>query len=397
MTSEIKDIHLKKYIRIPCDMKSGISLLIFLGNYLKDNHNAFLFDRRFNHSSYKETDPIPLKIDTNIDINFNYKDSEFNIHFHIISDRVKELRGGNIGRFTEMVIYNDTIKNTKQLIMDATEYYDHVILDKDEKEEDIIIYYYDEIWSVLKRKLKRPIDTIYLPKDSKNNVLEFIKKFISEETKQKYNRMGISYKANVLFEGLPGTGKTSFIFSLASHFGYNVAVINFDRKIDDTTFIKALKDIPNKSILILEDIDVLFQERKKSDEYKNMISFSVLLNALDGMSSKDGLITFMTTNYVDHLDSALIRPGRIDHFVKFGYANKDQTHEMFNNFFPNNSEIFTSLWKKIECKKFTTAMLQQFFFMYSEDPDELLNNIKKLDNTVENLNSNSIEKNSMYS
>ena len=236
--------------------------------------------------------------------------------------------------------------------------------------------------SVLKRKLKRPIDTIYLPKIEKNNVLEFIKRFISEDTKKKYNRMGISYKANILFEGLPGTGKTSFIFSLASNFGYHVSVINFDRKIDDTTFIKALKDIPNKSILILEDIDVLFQERKKSDEYKNMISFSVLLNALDGMTSKDGLITFMTTNYVEHLDSALIRPGRIDHFVKFGYANKEQTEEMFNNFFPENRDIFPKLWKKIEFKEYTTAMLQQFFFINSENCENLLNNVKQLDISV---------------
>jgi chaperone BCS1 len=178
---------------------------------------------------------------------------------------------------------------------------------------------------------------------------------------------------------LPGTGKTSFIFSLASHFGYHVAVLNFDKKIDDTTFIKSLKHIPNRTILILEDIDVLFSERKTGDEYKNMISFSVLLNVLDGLSCKDGLITFMTTNYVENLDSALIRPGRVDHFIKFTYANKQQTLEMYNTFFPEHSKLFEPLWEKLNCRKYTTAMLQQFFFMYYETPEECINNINKLD------------------
>ena len=251
------------------------------------------------------------------------------------------------------------------------------------------------MWTPMKRKVKRPISTIYLPDKEKDSVINYIIKFIAEDTRSKYTRMGISYKANILFEGLPGTGKTSFIFSLASHFGYSVAILNFDKRMDDTTFIKAVKSLPVKCILILEDIDVLFAERKKSDEYKNMISFSVLLNVLDGMSSKDGLITFMTTNYVEHLDSALIRPGRVDHFIKFTYANEQQTQDMFNNFFPDNPELFTPLWNKISCRRYTTAMLQQFFFTYHETPECCIDNVDKLDNiTKELVNQNKYD---MYS
>ena len=396
MTSELKAISLKKSIRIPCDMKSGIAVSMFIADYLKDKHNSFLFDRRFNYSDNRDIDRIQLKIDTTQDVEFMYKDSEFTIQFDIIAkDQIKELRSGVIGRYTELIISNDQISNIKRLILDATEYYDDVILEKNEKDEDIVIYYYDEIWEVMKRKIKRPISTIYLPEKEKNSVINYITKFISEKTKSKYTRMGIPYKANILFEGLPGTGKTSFIFSLASHFGYHVAILNFDKRIDDTAFIKAMKAIPNKCILILEDIDVLFAERKKSDEYKNMISFSVLLNVLDGMSSKDGLITFMTTNYVEHLDSALIRPGRVDHFIKFTYADKQQTQDMFNNFFPDNPELFAPLWNKISCRRYTTAMLQQFFFTYHETPECCINNIDKLDNiTKELVNQNKYD---MYS
>jgi len=42
------------------------------------------------------------------------------------------------------------------------------------------------------------------------------------------------------------------------------------------------------------------------------LTFSGFLNALDGIRSKDGTITIMTTNHKEKLDPALIRPGRCD-------------------------------------------------------------------------------------
>ena len=45
----------------------------------------------------------------------------------------------------------------------------------------------------------------------------------------------------------------------------------------------------------------------------NRLTLSGLLNAIDGVTSSEGRIVFMTTNYVDKLDPALIRPGRVDY------------------------------------------------------------------------------------
>ena len=44
----------------------------------------------------------------------------------------------------------------------------------------------------------------------------------------------------------------------------------------------------------------------------NRLTFSGLLNAIDGVTSTEGRIVFMTTNYPERLDAALIRPGRVD-------------------------------------------------------------------------------------
>lgn len=44
----------------------------------------------------------------------------------------------------------------------------------------------------------------------------------------------------------------------------------------------------------------------------NRVTFSGLLNCLDGVASAEARIMFMTTNYLERLDPALVRPGRVD-------------------------------------------------------------------------------------
>ena len=54
-----------------------------------------------------------------------------------------------------------------------------------------------------------------------------------------------------------------------------------------------------------------------------------MLNALDGIASQEGRILFMTTNHIEKLDTALIRPGRCDMKVKLNLASKNQIKKMF--------------------------------------------------------------------
>ena len=61
---------------------------------------------------------------------------------------------------------------------------------------------------------------------------------------------------------------------------------------------------------------------QENDEFKTNLSFSALLNCLDGNCTQDGLITVMTTNYLCNLDDALIRHCRVDEIIKFTYADK---------------------------------------------------------------------------
>ncbi|GMR49754.1 hypothetical protein PMAYCL1PPCAC_19949, partial [Pristionchus mayeri] len=53
----------------------------------------------------------------------------------------------------------------------------------------------------------------------------------------------------------------------------------------------------------------------------------------DGIGSMEERILFMTTNYKERLDAALIRPGRIDHRELLDYADEQMLGELFSRFY----------------------------------------------------------------
>ena len=271
-----------------------------------------------------------------------------------------------------------------EFIRDSKEYYHEKVLDLETRNNKLItIHMFDEYWETLCRREPRKIDTVHLD-GMERETLEYIKKFLLPETKKSYKEKGIPYKKNILMEGYPGTGKTSLIFALASELKYNVAFLNFNKDVDDNAFMRAIRRLPKKSILVLEDIDVLFKERKTNDSFKNIISFSALLNTLDGLAFKQDMITIMTTNYECNLDSALKRPGRVDKVIHFDFAKESQVRNMFSKFFPDNIEQFKEFYKLIKRMKFTTAILQQYFIWHMENTyedlikEENINEFKEL-------------------
>ena len=243
---------------------------------------------------------------------------------------------------------------------------------KTENMIDITIF--KNFWSKLNKLPMRDIDTVYLDKDVKDNLLNDVNQFMEDE--DVYNEFGIPYKRTYLFEGLPGSGKTSMIFALASKFEMNISIFNFGPDVDDAIFMKAISTLPENSILLLEDVDALFIERES--KVKSCITFSGILNTLDGVSRRHKLITFITTNYVEKLDSALLRPGRIDYIISFSYASKEQIELMFKRFRPNDN-TFEMFYNKIKHNEYSTAILQKFFFTHRKK-ESILDITHELDN-----------------
>ena len=63
------------------------------------------------------------------------------------------------------------------------------------------------------------------------------------------------------------------------------------------------------------------------------------LNVLDYFHAPTGVLFVMTTNHVERLDPALLRPGRIDYRLYLGNASIHQKVELYRRFFPDTSEM----------------------------------------------------------
>lgn len=250
----------------------------------------------------------------------------------------------------------------------------------------------------LGRRNKRDIDSVYLPKKQKQDIINDLEKFLKPETKQRYAKLGINYKRIYLLEGIPGTGKTSLITGLASKFNFNIAIVSFIPKMTDVDLIRSLRTLRDnddddyknnkKTFLVFEDIDCIFKERKSNDEHRNNITFSGLLNALDGITSND-IICFITTNYKCNLDSALLRPGRIDYMMRFDYAIKEQIMDIYKEFTSEtNTDVILSFYNACHTLniKITTALLQQYLMKYIDKPLEAIENVDEMKKMYDGAN-----------
>jgi len=94
------------------------------------------------------------------------------------------------------------------------------------------------------------------------------------------------------------------------------------------------------------------------------LTLSFLLNLLDGVVETPGRIIIMTSNYPERLDKALIRPGRIDLILRFGYCTLDVINEMFESFYEDNTIQFEGSVKH----KITPAKLNQIMFEHCFEP-----------------------------
>jgi chaperone BCS1 len=139
----------------------------------------------------------------------------------------------------------------------------------------------------------------------------------------------------------------------------------------DSELAELLNDLPNNAILLVEDIDCIFVERKAGEEKVNRVSFSGLLNALDGVAAGEGRILFATTNHRERLDPALVRPGRIDRQVEIGFADRDQVRRMFGRFFPQATAEQTDRFAAAVAEhQATMSWLQSVLIQHADDAEE---------------------------
>lgn len=155
-----------------------------------------------------------------------------------------------------------------------------------------------------------------------------------------FQEMGIKPPKGVILYGVPGTGKTLLAKAVA-----NSTSATFLRIVGSELIQKYLGDGPKlvremfkvaeahaPSIIFIDEIDAIGRKRydtESSGAKEIQRTMLELLNQLDGFETRDDIKVIMATNKIDALDSALIRPGRIDRKIEFGMPDAATKRRIF--------------------------------------------------------------------
>jgi mitochondrial chaperone BCS1 len=184
-------------------------------------------------------------------------------------------------------------------------------------------------------KRRRPFESVVLAEGVGDKILRDVREFLDARTW--YLDRGIPYRRGYLLYGPPGTGKTSFVQALAGALDFNIAMLSLSQRgLTDDLLNHLLLNVPARSIVLLEDADAAFSNRRQTDAdgYSGAnVTYSGLLNALDGVASAEERIVFMTTNHIERLDDALVRPGRVDMTIHLGNATEWQIRHLWDRFY----------------------------------------------------------------
>ena len=233
-------------------------------------------------------------------------------------------------------------------------------------------------WNEKVKRMPRPVDSVILPDGMMEDLIHDTRSFLGR--RDWYIQRGIPYRRGYLLHGPPGTGKSSAVVAVASALGMDIAMLSLgDSTLEDNGISELLSAVPINSLVLMEDIDCAFVARKETEDKRSKVTFSGLLNAVDGVAAGEGRILFATTNHIERLDPALIRPGRIDRKIFIGNASSSQAERLFRRFFPDCPSVWSrSFAAAIPPGKLTMSMLQTHLLMYAEDPQMAIDRIDDL-------------------
>lgn len=220
------------------------------------------------------------------------------------------------------------------------------------------LYVYNDGWDNVEAYAPRLLESVLLKPGEKEHLLQDLERF--RVSRPRYRRLGVPYHRGYLLYGPPGTGKTSLVSALAERFGMSIYAVNLT-EMNDRTIKNAINWVPEHSVILFEDIDCMKAGHRRPPHVtresaqdspgdsvqsaagdRSGVTLSGLLNVLDGFHAPENVIFVMTTNDVDALDSALLRPGRIDYKLFMGKAAESQKAELYRRFFPDASRFEAS-------------------------------------------------------
>lgn len=243
---------------------------------------------------------------------------------------------------------------------------------------------------------------------------------------ERYERLGIPRTLGMMFHGEPGTGKTSAIKALAKYTERHIVIVPVKKintadqlqKVFLNERINGIKVPMSKRLYVFEEIDCSQwksivtarqyqnQQQREAEALDNKqanrmdelaelmmvamdpnateplkckkdtqfdLTLGDILELLDGMVEMPNRMIIMTTNHPEHLDPALLRPGRIDLLIRFKKLTRQNILDMYKLWF--DTEVPFQYAAKIKDYTFSQAELGNLFSTY--DHQHILETLAK--------------------
>ncbi|KAB8103691.1 hypothetical protein EE612_036258 [Oryza sativa] len=232
------------------------------------------------------------------------------------------------------------------------------------------------LWKAHKFSHPSTFDSLAIDPALRDDIRADLLRFV--RSREHYARAGRAWKRGYLLHGPPGTGKTSLVAAIANLLEFDIYDLELTTVTSNYDLRRLLASTRPKSVIVVEDVDCslgLFDRTRApappssqddadadADEQRNRamlqhaltllppaveaamrretISLSGVLNFVDGLWSScvgERLVVF-TTNHMDRLDPALLRPGRMDRKVELGYCKAPALRVLAKNYLGDDDD-----------------------------------------------------------
>ncbi|KAF8011128.1 hypothetical protein BT93_J1674 [Corymbia citriodora subsp. variegata] len=239
-------------------------------------------------------------------------------------------------------------------------------------------------WSPVNLNHPATFQTLAMDLELKKKILDDLDRFVRKEH---YRRVGKVWKRGYLLYGPPGTGKSSLVAAMANYLNFDIYDLELSGRCN-AELRRLLVATTNQSILVVEDIDctVELQDRKSETQAASLklmlmgyqpqdrVTLSGFLNFIDGLWSScgDERIIIFTTNHIEKLDPALLRPGCMDLHIPMSYCTPCGFKLLaFNYLGIDRHELFDHIESLLETARVTSGEVAEQL-LKSDEPETSL-------------------------